>query len=365
MKTHNRLIERIASFDNLLLAARKARKGKRSNAATLRFDFELEKNLLRLERLLAGGQWHPGFYRDFWVFDPKHRLISAAPYPDRVVHHAVCNVVEPLFERSFIHDSYACRRGKGTHAAVDRYTAFARKNRFVLKCDVAKYFPSIDHEILMEKMARRVRCRPTLDLIDRIVASRTDLGHAAYFAGDDLFTPYQRPKGIPIGNLTSQFLANVYLDGFDHHVKETLRCRHYIRYVDDWVVFGDSKAWLGEIKDRMEEYLAGLRLRLHPKKTRVYRVSEGVAFLGYRVFPDHRLLKQDNVLRMRRRLKRMRREYAREEISLENVRRSVHSWIGHARHADTYRLRERLLGEAAFQRGAAGTAARRLVEQRS
>ncbi len=172
-------------------------------------------------------------------------------------------------------------------------------------------------------------------------------------------------RGIPIGNLTSQFFANVYLDGFDHFVKEQLKCRHYIRYVDDFVAFDNSKTRLSEIKERMEEYLDSIRLKLHKKKCRVYRVKEGIGFLGYRIFPDHRLLNKGNALRMRRRLKKLSRQYGDGKIPIEKIQQSIQSWIGHVRHADTYRLRCRILGGVAFQRGEAIDAAGRLVEQQS
>ena len=322
--------------------------------------------MLALQHELLSGLYRHGAYTDFKIFDPKQRLISAAPYRDRVVHHALCNVIEPLFDRTFIDDSHACRKGKGTHAAVARFSEFAKKNRYVLKCDIQKYFQSIDQKILLKILARKIRCRRTMALIEKIVGSRQDNRYAEYFPGDDLFAPFQRNRAIPIGNLTSQFFANVYLNGFDHFVKEGLACRCYIRYVDDFVLFGNDKEWLHEVKCRMEEYLAGLRLKMHRQKSRVYRTQDGVAFLGYRIFPSHRLLKKDNVLRMRRRLKAMQADYAEGNIDLAKVRQRIHSWLGHAGHADTFRLRERLLSGAVFTRGAEPkTRSGRLLEQRS
>jgi retron-type reverse transcriptase len=255
VKTYNRLFNKIVSFENLLSAARKAQKGKRFKKATALFNLNLEKELLRLQEELNQGTYRHGGYYDFFIYDPKQRLISAAPYRDRVVHHALCNVIDPIFDRTFIFDSYACHNGKGTHKAVDRYTAFARKNKYVLKCDIKKYFYSIDHQILMAAVKRKIRCKKTLNLIREIVSSRKDAGIIDYFAADDLFTPYLRKRTIPIGNLTSQFFANVYLNGFDHFVKQQLKCRHYIRYVDDFVALGNSKAQLYKIKARMQEYL--------------------------------------------------------------------------------------------------------------
>ena len=280
-----------------------------------------------------------------------------------MVHHALCNVIEPLFDRTFIHDSYACRRGKGTHAAMDRYNVFARKNQFVLKCDIQKYFQSIDHEVLLAMLARKIRCRRTMDLIREIVQSRGDGSLPLYFPGDDLFAPHQRRRGIPIGNLTSQFFSNVYLNGFDHFVKEQLRCRHYIRYVDDFVVFGKDSEALYRVRERMSEYLAGLRLRLHPRKCRVYRTTDGVTFLGFRIFPGYRLLDKGNALRMRRKVKRMHVLYAWGEVGFGYIHPRIQSWVAHASHGNTYRLRRSILGDVTFIRGGAENDAGRLLEQ--
>jgi retron-type reverse transcriptase len=351
VKTYNHLFERIVSFENLLSAAEKAQKSKRFKPATALFNLNLEKELLGLQKQLVEKTYIHGAYCDFTIYDPKMRLISAAPYRDRVVHHALCNVIEPIFDRSFIYDTYACRKGKGAHAAVDRYTAFARKNRYVLKCDIRKYFPSIDQDILLRIIRRKVRCADTLWLIEQIIRSRADSGAIQYFPGDDLFAPYQRVRGLAIGNLTSQFFANVYLDGFDHFVKETLGCRHYIRYVDDFVLFDASKARLNELKAQIIGYLDTLRLTLHPRKCRVYRVDEGVCFLGYRMYPDHRLLKKQNVLHFRRKLKKMQNDYCHGRIGAAAVKQSIQSWIAHAEHADTYRIRRRIFAGMVFQKG--------------
>lgn len=363
MKRYGNLWPQTTSFENLLIASRKARKGKRFKEETARFELNLEKELLRLQRELTEKTYKHGGYRDFFIYDPKMRLISAAPYRDRVVHHALCNVIEPIFDRGFIFDSYACRSSKGTHKAVDRYTEFARKNTYVLKCDIQKYFQSIDHEFLLDAVSRKIKCPDTLWLIRKIIGTRKDRKVVLYFPGDDMFTPVERPKGIPIGNLTSQFFANVYLDGFDHFVKERLKRRYYIRYVDDFVVFGNDKKRLSEIKAQTETYLEALRLRLHERKCRVYRVADGVPFLGYRVFPTHRLLNKENALGMRRRLKKMTRQYRKGEIPLEKVDQRIKSWIGHARHADTWLLRERLFSAAVFQGGGAKRGSRGRVEQ--
>lgn len=365
MKRHNHLFEKIVAFENLLDAAKKARRGKRYRPSTARFHFELEKEIVALQRDLIERRYRHGPYHDFHIRDPKPRLISAAPYRDRVVHHALCNVVEPIFDATFIHDSYACRKGKGTHAAVDRFTAFSRKNPYVLKCDIRKYFHSVDHDILFDLVRRKIKCPGTLWLVRTVIDSREDSGRIDYFPGDDLFTPYQRTRGLPIGNLTSQFFANVYLNGMDHFIKEILGCRHYIRYVDDFVVFEPVKEHLHDILRETTAYLETLRLRLHPKKCQIYRTRDGVPFLGYHVFPDHRLLDARNALAMRRRMRKMARQYRSKRISLDKTRQRIHSWIGHASHADTWKLRGRILGSVSFQRGDADHAPGRRVEQQS
>ncbi len=363
MKRHGNLYHQITSFENLLIASRKARKGKRFKDQTSRFELNLEKELLQLQQKLTAKTYKHGGYRDFFIFDPKMRLISTAPYRDRVVHHALCNIIEPIFDRTFIFDSYACRKDKGTHKAMDRYTEFARKNTYVLKCDIRKYFQSIDHEILFGAVSRKIKCPETLWLIREIIMTRKDKSVIHYFPGDDLFTPVERPKGIPIGNLTSQFFANVFLDGFDHFVKENLKCRCYVRYVDDFVVFNNDKNQLHEVKSQIEDYLKSLRLIIHRKKCRVYRVTDGAAFLGCRIFPTHRLLNKQNVLGMRRRLKKMTQQYQNGEISLKKINQRIQSWIGHAKHADTWHLRERVFSGVAFQRGEAKNASRGFLEQ--
>lgn len=349
MKSHKNLFDQITSFDNLLKASQKAQKGKRFKEACALFNLNLEKELIQLQRELKEQTYQHGDYHDFFIYDPKKRLISAAPYRDRVVHHALCNVLEPIFDRSFIADSYACRKGKGTHAAVNRYSQYARKYKYVLKCDIQKYFQSIDHEILLRIIGRKIRCEETLRLIRVVVGSRNDRTSPFYFEGDDLFTPVRRGKGIPIGNLTSQFFGNVYLDSFDHFVKEALGLP-YIRYVDDFVAFSNNKGQLREAKQAMTDFLSSLRLKVHSRKCRIYIVREGVRFLGYRIFPTHRLLGKDNVLRMKRRLKKLSVLYREGEIPLKRLHQSIQSWIGHASQADTYHLRSRILSSVAFYR---------------
>ena len=350
MKSYTDLWPRIVSWKNLYAAARKARKGKRGRPNVARFELDLEKELCVLRRELMSGTYRPGAYRAFYIHEPKTRLISAAPYMDRVVHHALCNVIEPLFERRFIHACYANRKGKGTHAALARYKEFVGGYRYVLRGDVRRYFPSIDHEILFAKLCRVIRCGPTRELIRRIIdGSNPQEPVQDLFPGDDLFTALERRRGLPIGNQTSQFFANVYLDAFDHFVADDLGLP-YLRYVDDFAVFAQDKVELREVMAAMKRRLAADRLRLHPKKTRTYRCADGSSFVGYRVFPDRVRLPRENLRRLNRRMRRYRERFARGELSPEDLRQRVRSWLGHAEHADAKGLIEKLFSTHRFQR---------------
>lgn len=349
MKRHGGLFARVVGFENLLAAAQAAYRGKRFRPEPAHFHYHLESNLLTLQEELAGGRYAPGGYRAFWITDPKLRLISAAPYRDRVVHHALCRVVEPIFDHTFISDSYANRLGKGTHKALDRAAEFCRRYRYVLKCDVAKFFPTVDHDALRELVARKVKCRPTLALLGKIIsASNPQESVAQYYPGDDLFTPVTRRKGLPIGNLTSQFLANVMLDPLDHWVKEVRCWRHYLRFADDFLFFGDDKAELHELLEQTRRFLADYRLELHAHKCVVLPVSAGVPFLGWRLYPDHRRLKRATGVRFQRKLKWLAEAYADGEIGLDAVKACLASYAGHLQHGQTWGLRSKLLNATVF-----------------
>lgn len=254
------LYDQLCSWENLLLAYRRASKGKRGQAAVATFEHRLEENLLELQAELRARTYTPGRYNSFYIHEPKRRLISAAPFRDRVVHHALCQLIEPLLERTFIHDSYANRVGKGTHRALDRAQAFARRWPFVLQCDVRQFFPSIDHGIVAEKLAHLVADADVRRLIGIILSSGNGVleeeYRMVYFVGDDLLAAV-RPRGLPIGNLTSQLWANAYLSSFDHFVKRELRCQAYLRYVDDFLLFSDAKASLWRWREAIIKLMAG------------------------------------------------------------------------------------------------------------
>lgn len=347
MKTYRNLYPGVYAWDNLLLAWRKARKGKRGRAPAADFEFDLEENVLRLHEELRAKTYRPGSYYSFYIHEPKRRLISAAPFRDRVVHHALCNVLEPIFERSFIHDSYANRRGKGTHRALDRAQAYARRFPCVLQVDVRQFFPSIDHAILRRALARKIADGDVMWLVERILESGEGVLAEEYemrwFPGDDLFAA-NRPRGLPIGNLTSQFWANCYLNPLDHFIKRELHCRGYVRYVDDLLLFADEKETLWAWREALEEQLAALRLTIHPG-AHPRPVTEGIPFLGFVVYPTHRRVKRRKVVHARRRLRARRRAYQEGAITLEQMTASVRGWINHVRYGDTWRLRESILRE--------------------
>jgi RNA-directed DNA polymerase len=340
------LFEQLCSWDNLHRAYRAAAKGKRGQAAVATFEYHLEDNLIELRDHLSSGQYRPGPYRSFYIHEPKKRLISAAPFRDRVVHHALCQLIEPVFERSFLPSSYANRIGKGTHRALNQAQAYSRNYLYVLQCDVAQFFPSIDHTLLHAELARKLTDERVLGLCDQILASGQGVLAEEYrmvfFSADDLFAAL-RPRGLPIGNLTSQFWANVYLNPFDHFVLRELRCRAYCRYVDDFLLFSNSKAELWGWKSAIEERMARMRLTIHPG-THPHPVSEGIPFLGFVVYPNRRRLKRRKVVHFKRKLKGMLRAFYQGKLVFAQVTESVRGWANHARFANTVGLRKSVLG---------------------
>jgi len=318
--------------------------GKRGKPGAASFMANLERNLLRIERALRDGTWRGGGYTVIEVRDPKPRMVSAAPFADRVVHHALCSVVEPLFERGFIADSYANRKGFGTHRCVARYEHYRDRYRHVLRCDIYRYFPSIDHAILKQDLRRRIACAPTLALLDAIIdGSNPQEPVNMIFPGDDLFAPHVRRRGLPIGNLTSQLFGNVYLDGLDHFVREVLRAPGYVRYVDDFALFHDDPQVLEQWRIKIARYLEGRRLVLHPGKTHVVPCAEPAGFLGFVLHGNgHRRLPEDNVRRFRNRLRGLRDRWRAGTIEADEIGQRAQSWIAHAGHANTWRLRHAL-----------------------
>jgi RNA-directed DNA polymerase len=351
MKRYGNLWQQLVSFENIFLAFSKAVKGKGTKPYVLEFMQNFEHNILALQEALINKIYQPGDYTAFFIYEPKKRMISAAPFEDRIVHHCLINVIGPVFEATFVSQSYANQVDKGTHRAIRDVQNAMRLQRYVLHCDIKKYFPSIDHEILKNLIRSKIKDPDVLWLIDLIIDSSNPQEPVIdYFPGDDLLTPAKHRRGLPIGNLTSQFFANVYLNGFDHFVKEQLGCRFYFRYVDDTVVVDSDKNYLWEVRDEMKKFLEPLRLKLHPHKQHVRPVTQGLKFLGQVIYPDRRLLPKSNIRRFMRRMKKFQHLYAEHKMEFAPINHSFQSWLGHAKQANTYALRRGLIAKIKFRR---------------
>ncbi len=338
-KRLNNLWSTLISYEHLYRAYLSARRGKRSKAAVQRFSLDLEGELWLLSQQLASQIYQPGDYHLFTLYERKPRQIAAAPFRDRVVHHAIMSLIEPAIDITFIDHSYACRKGKGTHCAVNQYQAWASQYRYVLQMDIQRYFPSINRDQLKRILRDYIKDRDLLWLLDAVIDHSPE---------DERSTP---GCGIPIGNLTSQFFANLYLNRFDHAVKELLKAPAYGRYVDDMVLLHNDKQWLHEALYWCREQLGRDGLILPPDKCHVTPVHCGIDFLGYHVWPHYRRLRNDNGHRFARKHRRRARLYSKGRVSLLQVGAHLKSWIGHAQHAETLTLRRKLLGATLFRRG--------------
>ncbi len=327
MKRYGHLFEQIVTFENLMLAAHKTLLGHKSRRAVARLYFDLEPEVLRLQEELTSGSYQPRPYRVFEIREPKPRQICAADVRDRVTHHAICNILDPIFERQMISDTFACRKGKGTHAAIRRAQHFARRSPYFLQCDVRKYFATIDHAVLKAMLRRKLKDERVLELLDRII---------------DQPLPGSEPgKGVPIGNLTSQYFANLYLGELDHFVKERLRVKGYVRYMDDFLLFGDEKPALHEALAALNSFVNDrLRLELKTEATIIAPVTQGITFLGFRIFPSLIKLSGPKWARFRRKIKQKESAFEAGSISEEDLARSVSSMAGHIAHANTLAARQ-------------------------
>lgn len=321
MKRVGHLFEKVIEFENLVCAAKRTVRGKKHHAPAAIFLLDLEKEAIALQEELSSGSYRPGPYFEFEVREPKVRRICSSIVRDRAVHHAICNVIGPYFERRLIHDTYACRVGKGSHAAVRRCQAFVRRYPYFLKCDIAKYFESVDHATLKALLARIFKDPRLLELLNQII------NHQAPGAPSG--------KGLPIGNLTSQHFANLYLGELDHFVQGELRPRAYLRYMDDFILFHESKDDLHKALAQIRTFAENvLRLSLKDKATIIAPVSGGVPYLGFRIFPGLIRLQRANLVRLRKKIAARERDYTRGYISEEDLLRSMNSMIAHASHGN-------------------------------
>ncbi|RUM90691.1 MAG: Retron-type reverse transcriptase [Thiomicrospira sp.] len=317
-RKHRNLIDNILSDENFRLAHQKASAGKRQSAGYLSFKEHDAANLADLISSIKNKSYQPGAPREFWVYEPKPRPITALPFRDRIVQHALVNVIMPIFESGMLPNSYACRKGKGSHkGAIATQAAMRKLDKserpvFALKTDFSKYFYSIDRSVLWRQIRKKISCRHTLWLIEQ-------------------FTPCSG-DGLPIGNLTSQLWANVYGTLVDRFLAQHLKVKNFFRYMDDIVVLHNSRAYL-EIVREMLEWFCQYSLRLFFSKWSIQPIDRGVNFLGYRIWTTHKLLRRDSVKKAKRKIRRYKESG--DRVALEQF---SSSFLGHAKWADSSNL---------------------------
>lgn len=305
-------------------AYHKARKCKRYRPDVLEFEANREDNLFHAIEVLKDGTYQPGEYRVFKVWEPKERIIMALPFFDRVIQHMIVNFIEPIFEKRFLFHSYACRKGKGVHEASKTLSKWLYelevvqgKKIYAIKGDIHHYFQSVSHDILKAEIRRYISDKALLKILDRIIDH------------NGIFPP---GVGIPVGNLTSQLFANVYLNKLDQFVKHELKVKYYVRYMDDFIILSEDPAELRHLLAIIEEFLRReLRLELNPKTT-ILAAKNGINFVGYIHYKDHKKIRKD----ARRRLTKLLKAFETGEVEQEYFDRSIESRFGHMEHADTY-----------------------------
>lgn len=316
---HQDVFAEIIGLDNLFLVWKEFKRGKKNKREIQEFEFNLEDNLFQLHEELRTQTYRHSNYTSFYVRDPKLRHIHKASVRDRVLHHAVFRILYPIFDKVFIYDSYSCRLGKGAHRAVARLEKFAgglsnnyRRNIFALKCDIRRFFDSVDQKILFGLIQKRVKSNGALWLIGEIIRSFQK----------------ERNKGLPLGNVTSQLFANIYLNEFDQFVKHKLKIKHYFRYTDDFIILSQSENYLKHILPAVKLFLKDkLKLELHPNKVFIRKLRQGIDFLGYVVLPYHRVL----------RIKTKRRIF--KKVNTKNLQ----SYLGVLKHCDGYKIKQSIM----------------------
>ncbi len=347
MKTYKKLYEKLCSWKNLEEAYTKARKHKSHNRAVLEFEKNKNENLNKIMTKLRDKNYSPIHLKRFVLRDPKTRIICVSDFSDRIIHHALVNVLQPIFEPRFIHDSYASQKGKGTHSALKRFELFVRQltkngtqtsydkhhsiEGFVLKADIKQYFNNVNHELLLSIISEKIKDSDVLRLC-RIILQNYQL------------TTFG--KGMPLGNWTSQFFANIYLNKLDQFVKHKLQAKYYIRYVDDFIILHSSKPQLEKWQKQVGNFLQKeLKLELHPQKSKVTPLSRGIDFLGFKCFHNHKILRKRNVRKRLRKLEEQKNEYNQKLIDASDIFTSLQGWNAYAIHANTYNLRRTIMNK--------------------
>lgn len=335
MENNQITYERLCSYDNIDWAHRRARKGKTLKPYVIEFEKNLKENLLQLRIELIMQTYQPKKLETFILRDPKTRKISKADFRDRVIHHAICNIIEPSIDKTFIHDSYANRLGKGSLNAIKRFEFFSRKVSknnttacYVLKADIKHYFKTVKHKILLDILRRHIKDENIMWLITIVLEN-----HQTDKIGE----------GMPLGNLTSQFFANVYLNELDQYIKHELKAKYYIRYVDDFVILNHDKEELEENKQKIDIFLKKeLSIELHPEKTRIMNIKQGVPFLGIKIFPHHKALLSRNKRKFQNKLRQLKKKYNDKNIGREQVIECFQGWLTYASNAESYKYRRQI-----------------------
>ncbi len=323
MKTNKNLYQELCSKENLALAFKKAQKRKSRKPYVIEFNNNLDENLKILREKLLSEGYKPKPLRTFIIRDPKVRKIRKSYFVDRIVHHAICNVLEPIFEKRFIYDSFANRKGKGTSNAIKRFDKFKQKvsknntrNCYVFKADIKHYFDEVNHSILIDILRKKINDEKLISLISKVLKNHSNM------------------VGMPLGNMTSQFFANCYLNELDQFVKNELKIKYYIRYVDDFVILHDSKESLESYKEKIDIFLKEkLQLELHATKSKILLLEQGISFLGFRHYSYHRLLRKANIKTMRKKI---------TQKDYDSLCEFLEGWISYANHADTYNLKNKI-----------------------
>jgi RNA-directed DNA polymerase len=366
MKTLKEAFREVCDFNNLYRAHLLARRGKRGKGEVACFELALGSNLATLQKELLNKTYQPGPYRQFVIREPKKRLILSLPYRDRVVQHSLCdNVLGPLLDGKLIYDNCASRRGKGTHFGLKRLSEFMRRHYhchgtagWILKGDISAYFYSIKHSILKARLYKYIADPEIIHLLDLIIDSTND--PALVQSLQEMAIKHQLPviepgRGLPIGNMTSQWFALFYLDPFDRYVKNELKLKHYLRYMDDFVLIHPDREYLNRCLSEIKTFLAvNLDLELNPK-SQLFPLKNGVDFLGFHSYLSDtgkviRKLRRDSKARMKRKTEKFNQLYAVGTINLDTVRASLFSWLGHARHGHTYHLQKEILKRIKLQK---------------
>ncbi len=332
MKTYKNLYPKLCSEENLALAFKKAQKRKSTKPYVIEFKNNLNENLELLRLELLSDTYEPRPLKTFVIRDPKTRKIRKSYFRDRIIHHAICNILEPILEKRFIYDSFANRKGKGTLNAIKRFDKFKQKvsknntkNCYVLKADIKHYFDEVNHNTLINILRKKINDERLISLISKVLKNHSDA------------------VGMPLGNMTSQFFANVYLNELDQFVKNELKIKYYIRYVDDFIILHESKNILESYKENISAFLMEkLQLELHATKSKILLLKRGISFLGFRHYSYHRLLRKTNIRTMKKKI---------AQTNYDSVYEFLEGWIVYAKQGNTYNLRQKIVNiiEANFQ----------------